>query len=132
METSVDNTALYLGANNKQKTTLEVPAGALRTISSGTALTQKAADGSVFELHSENLTDPIQGTLNVDLVVLADAGVTSHGIERVYNGHIDTKIYAGRNGIADIDVIPAGATLSHRLQLENKGFKPVLRHQVNS
>lgn len=127
---TVDNRALYLGANNKVKSTLEVPAGAERTIVKGTALVQKTAEGDVLELHSENLTLPIQGTLLNDLLVAADGGVTSHTIERVIDGHIDQKIFVANNSLANIDVIPAGGTFSYRMQLENKGMIPIFRENL--
>ena len=131
-ETTVDNRAFYLGRNNKVKTTLEVAAGAERTIVKGTALTQKAADGTIFQEHSLHLALDIQGTLLNDLLVAADAGVTTHVIERVIDGHIDEKLFETQNGlsIGDIDTIAAGATNSYRLQLENKGMLPIFRENL--
>jgi len=130
--TTVDNRALLLGANNKVKTTLEVAAGAERTIPKGSALVQKAADGTIFQEHSLHLAEPIQGILLNDLLVPADAGVTTHDIERVIDGHIDQKLFETQNGlsIGDIDTIPAGASLSYRLQLENKGMIPIFRENL--
>ncbi len=129
-EKIIDNRALYLGRNNKVKTTLEVAIGVERTIPAGTALVQKAADGTLMQQHSLHLALDIQGTLLNDLLVAEDAGVTEHVIERVIDGHIDQKLFVAAEGIANIDVIPAGATNSYRLQLENHGILPIFRENL--
>jgi len=115
---------LNKGGNTAVKATLEVPAGAARTITKGTFVTQKTGDGTKYVLHTEQLTTPIDGYLNNDLAVAEDVGATDHSIYRTYKGMCDVKILEEVNAITITD-IPAGTAESYLTQLENKGFQPI-------
>lgn len=125
-----DNAALFLGANPKVKAVLEVPAGAERTLSKGTFVTQKTGDGSTFVLHTEQLTTPIDGVIYADLLVPASGSAANFNTWRVYGGHVDEAILVTVNSLTTLDDIPAGASQSVRVQLENKGFQPDLRKSL--
>ena len=132
MERDVDNTALFLGSNAKDdRRKLEVPIEAAgRVLVKGTLLAQKTADGTLMVEHSLNLALPVAGVTNSDITIPINVAAAELPLTRVYNGHVDEKLVASQNGLASLDIIPAGATLSYRMQLEAHSFTVVYRKNI--